>query len=88
MSAREVEELKLQGVIEAAQNPESQVSAEDAERELVSRARNAGIPAFQFDPDASPEQKRAQTKAVMPDAQPPPPPRPLLTSAPLLGNSP
>jgi hypothetical protein len=66
MTAREAEELKLQGAIEAAQNPESQISAEDAERELVSKSRNAGITAFQFDPDASPEEKRAQTKAVRP----------------------
>ncbi|KFA74977.1 hypothetical protein S40288_02195 [Stachybotrys chartarum IBT 40288] len=66
MSAREAAELKQQGAIEAAQNPDNQISAEDAEKEIVNLSRNAGIAAFNFDPDATPEQKRAQARAAIP----------------------
>lgn len=64
MSAQEVSELKARGVIEAAENPESQVTADDARREIVEQSKNAGVAAFSFDPDASPQQKRAQARAV------------------------
>lgn len=64
MSALEERELKQQGAIEAAQDPESMVSADDAQRRMVEESKNAGIPAFTFDPDATPEQKRAQAQAV------------------------
>ncbi|KND94987.1 Uncharacterized protein PYUK71.03c [Tolypocladium ophioglossoides CBS 100239] len=66
MSAKEAHELKAQGAIEAAENPESQVTADDAQKEMVEQSRNAGIPAFTFDPDATPEQKRAQAQAAIP----------------------
>lgn len=64
MSATEARELKAQGAIEAADNPESQVTADDAQKEIVAESKDAGIPAFSFDPDATPEQKRAQAQAV------------------------
>jgi hypothetical protein len=64
MSAREAAELKQQGVIEAAQNPDSSVTADDAEKEIVNQSRNAGITALTIDPNASPEQRRAQARAV------------------------
>lgn len=64
MSTREARELKQQGAIEASQNPESGVSADDAQRVIVEQAKNAGVMAFTFDPDATPEQKRAQARAV------------------------
>jgi hypothetical protein len=64
MSAQEVHELKVQGAIEAAQDPQTSVSPEDAERLLVNEARNAGAPAFMFDPNASVEEKRSQVAAV------------------------
>lgn len=64
MSAHEARELKLQGAIEAAQDPQSLVSANDAQRLMVDQARNAGAPAFTFDPNATIEQKRAQVAAV------------------------
>jgi hypothetical protein len=64
MSAKEAQELKQQGVIEAAENPETTVTADDAQKEIVKQSQNAGVPAFQFDPDATPEQKRAQARAV------------------------
>ena len=61
-------ELKQQGAIETAQNaaqdPQSEVRAEDAEQELIDETRKAGMPAYQFDPDASPEEKAAEAQAV------------------------
>ncbi|KAG6009542.1 hypothetical protein E4U21_002178 [Claviceps maximensis] len=66
MSASEARELKQQGAIEAARNPESSVTADDAQRQMVEQSKNAGIPAFQFDPDASPEEKLAQAQAAIP----------------------
>lgn len=50
---REVE-LKQQGVIEAAQDPESKVDAADASKVIVDEAKKAQGPgaAFEFDPDA------------------------------------
>ncbi|PON20466.1 hypothetical protein TGAM01_v210697 [Trichoderma gamsii] len=66
MSAIEARELKQQGAIEAAQDPQSQVTAEDAERVLVEQAKSAGVPGFSFDPNASIEEKRAQVAAAIP----------------------
>lgn len=63
-TAKEANELKQQGAVEAAANPESSVTADDAQKEIVEASRNAGVAAFTFDPDASPEQKKAQAKAV------------------------
>lgn len=57
-------ELKQQGAIEASRDPNSNVTAEDAERKIVEDSRQAGVTAFTFDPDASPEEKRAQARAV------------------------
>lgn len=39
-------------------------AAEDAQKDMVEQAKNAGVTAFSFDPDATPEQKRAQARAV------------------------
>lgn len=60
----EAAELKTQGVIEAAQDPNSGVTAADAEQKIVSESKKAGASAFTFDPDATPEQKAAQARAV------------------------
>jgi hypothetical protein len=57
-------ELKQQGAIEASRDPNSNVTAEDAERKIVEDSRQAGVTAFTFDPDASPEEKRTQARAV------------------------
>lgn len=57
-------ELKQQGAIEAARDPQSKVTAEDAEQKIVEDSREAGVTAFTFDPDASPEQKKAQAREV------------------------
>lgn len=59
-------ELKSQGAVEAAQSPESKISAEDAENVITAESKKAGVAAFQFDPDASPEDKAAQVRSVGP----------------------
>jgi hypothetical protein len=64
MSSKEAGELKAQGVEEASRDPESNVTAEDAERKLVEEATKAGAQAYQFDPNASPEEKAAQARSV------------------------
>lgn len=57
-------ELKTQGVIEAANDPNTSVTADDAQKKLVTESRKAGVAAFTFNPDASPEEKAAQARAV------------------------
>ena len=57
-------ELKQQGAEEAARNPNSHVTAEDAERVMVDETKKAGVAAYQFDPYASPEEKAAQARSV------------------------
>ncbi|PNS15635.1 hypothetical protein CAC42_4087 [Sphaceloma murrayae] len=59
-------ELKQQGALEAARDPHSGVSAEDAEKKVLNEAKAAGAAAFQFDPNASAEEKAAQAKARVP----------------------
>ncbi|KAI1283289.1 C2 domain-containing protein [Xylaria sp. FL0933] len=62
-TAQQASELKQQGAIDAARDPASSVTADDAQKKLVEESKNAGVAAFTFDPDASPEEKRAQAKA-------------------------
>lgn len=57
-------ELKTQGAVEMANDPNSSVTADDAQRKMVEESRKAGVAAFTFDPDATPEQKAAQAAAV------------------------
>lgn len=57
-------ELKQQGAVEAAQDQNSKVTAQDAEKILVDESKKGGAAAFHFDPDASPEEKAAQAGAV------------------------
>lgn len=57
-------ELKSQGAAMAAQNPNNNVTPEDAEAIMTDEAKKAGIPAFRFNPDASPEEKAAQARSV------------------------
>ncbi|OTB02287.1 hypothetical protein M426DRAFT_24771 [Hypoxylon sp. CI-4A] len=64
---REASELKQQGALEASRDPEINVTSDDAQRKLVEESKNAGVAAFTFNPDASPEEKRAQAKAAVPD---------------------
>ncbi|KAI1093498.1 tricalbin [Rostrohypoxylon terebratum] len=64
---REANELKQRGAIEAARDPESSVTSNDAQKKLVEESKNAGVAAFTFDPNASTEEKRAQAKDAIPD---------------------
>lgn len=72
MASQDVEgrkaELKQQGAIEvaqqASQDPQSNLQAEAVEKALVEETRKAGVPAYQFDPDASPDDKAAAARAV------------------------
>ncbi|KAI0116933.1 tricalbin [Daldinia grandis] len=64
---RDANELKQQGALEASRDPESDVTADAAQRKLVEESKNAGVAAFTFDPDASPEEKRAQARAAIPN---------------------
>src|SRR5690348_3604371 len=57
-------ELKQQGALEASRDPNSLVSAEDAERKALEESKRAGVEAYSFDPDATAEQKAAQAKSV------------------------
>ncbi len=59
-----VSELKQRGAIEAAQDPNSDVTSADAQASIVKESKNAGVPAFTFNHDASPEEKKAQVRAV------------------------
>lgn len=61
-TAGRAQELKAQGAVEAAQ--EGAVDPQQAEKALAQHARAAGAATFEFDPDASPEEKAAQAKEV------------------------
>lgn len=66
--AAEKTELKEQGIIEAAtrlaEDPQSKVNPDTIEEALVEETREAGGVAYQFDPDASPEDKAAAAESV------------------------
>lgn len=57
-------EVKQQGILETARDPESKISAEDAEKAVLKEAQKAGGAAFRFDPNASAEEKAAQARSV------------------------
>ncbi|CAI4216220.1 unnamed protein product [Parascedosporium putredinis] len=61
-------EVRQENAIEEAKarHAAAAANADQAQQQMVEEARNAGVPAFTFDPDASPEQKRAQTRAAIP----------------------
>ena len=63
-TADKAAELKSQGALEASRDPHSSVDAKAAEHTMMNEAKASGAPAFEFDPDASPEEKKAQMKAV------------------------
>ena len=56
-------ERTQQAAIAAARNPNSNVTAQQAENIVLKEAQAAGATAAQFDPNASPEQKAAQLRA-------------------------
>ncbi len=61
-------EQKEQQAIDAAetsfQNTQAGTNPDKVEQQLVDDTRKAGLPAYQFDPDASPEEKAAEAEAV------------------------
>ena len=57
-------ELKQQGAVQAAQDPNSKVQAEDAEKTLVDEAHKSGAAAYHFDPNTTAAEKAAAAKAV------------------------
>lgn len=61
---RAAAELKQQGAIEAAQKSNGAVTSAEAQAKIVQESNEAGIMAFSFDPDATPEEKKAQARAV------------------------
>lgn len=63
-TAAQTAELKQQGAFEAARDPQSDVTAQDAEKLAVREAQKGGSAAFQFDPNASVEEKRELARSV------------------------
>ncbi|KAJ5121075.1 Tricalbin [Penicillium bovifimosum] len=63
-------EMKIEGSIEAAEqlqkDPESHVNPQVVEEKVVEDAQKAGAAAYQFDPDASPEDKANAAKGRLP----------------------
>ncbi|BCS23392.1 putative membrane bound C2 domain protein (vp115) [Aspergillus puulaauensis] len=63
-------EQKEQQAIDAAesafQNTQAETNPDKVEQQLVDETRKAGLPAYQFDPDASPEEKAAEAEARVP----------------------
>lgn len=64
MHRQQAHELKQQSAIQAARDPNSTVTSEDAEKELVADTNRAGGAAYHFDANATPEAKAAQARAV------------------------
>ncbi|KAK3070276.1 Tricalbin-2 [Teratosphaeriaceae sp. CCFEE 6253] len=69
-TAGRASELKQQGALEAAADPNSSVTARQAEDTVLHEAKAAGAAAFEFDPDATPEQKQTQLRARTQDSRP------------------
>ena len=63
-SQKPVQDQKHDSLIADAQNPQTSTSAADVEQQMVDDTKKAGGAAFQFDPDATPEEKAAQARAV------------------------
>jgi hypothetical protein len=57
-------ELKQQALEEAARDPKSNVTSDDAQKFMADESKKAGVAAYRFDPNASPEEKAAAAKAV------------------------
>ena len=64
LTRQSASELKQQGALEAARDPNSSVTSDDAQRLVAKEARASGATALQFDPNASSEDKARQAKEV------------------------
>ncbi|EXJ62023.1 hypothetical protein A1O7_02455 [Cladophialophora yegresii CBS 114405] len=62
-SERQKNELRSQGAVEAAQDPNSSVTGDAAARVILDESKKAGATALRFDPNASPEEKAAQARS-------------------------
>ena len=60
----ELGEVKTEAVINAAADPNSSVTAREAEQTIMDEAKKAGSTAYFFDPNSSPEDKAAAVHAV------------------------
>ena len=60
----ELGEVKTEAVINAAADPNSSVTAREAEQTIMDEAKKAGSTAYFFDPNTSPEDKAAAVHAV------------------------
>ncbi|KAI9790565.1 MAG: hypothetical protein M1833_001916 [Piccolia ochrophora] len=60
-------ELKQQGALEAARANGNSLASEDAERKIVEETKKAGYEAYEFNPNASPEEKAAQAHSHVPN---------------------
>lgn len=49
-----------------ARDPNSNVTSDDVQKVIVNESKKAGVPAFRFDPNTTPEEKAAQAKAAFP----------------------
>ncbi|POS83696.1 hypothetical protein EPUL_005364 [Erysiphe pulchra] len=54
-------ELKAQAAVGAVQDGNTSLTSLDAQNKIVEESRKAGVPVFTFEPDASPEEKAAQS---------------------------
>ena len=61
---RHAAELKSQVAAEAAQDPNSNMTSQDAQHIMAAESKKAGVAAYEFDPNASPEAKAAQARSV------------------------
>lgn len=57
----------IEAASELAQDPHSKVNPEKVEEILVEDSKEAGAAAYQFDPNASPEDKAAAAESVSGD---------------------
>lgn len=68
-SDKSASELRQQGAIQTGQEAnqtDPEIQPEAVEKVLVNETEKAGAHAYQFDPDASPEEKAAAAEAVCP----------------------
>ncbi|OCK83371.1 tricalbin [Lepidopterella palustris CBS 459.81] len=66
MASSHASELKSQGAMEAARDPDSNVTPQAAENTFLAEAKKGGSVAVQFDPDATAEEKAAQLQSHVP----------------------
>lgn len=57
-------EPSTQAAVETLQDGRGSIKSLDAQKKIVEESRKAGVAAFVFNPNASPEEKAAQVRAV------------------------